>query len=56
MEGTGASAFGFIVFGCLMALFNFVIQKTNERKQKLKEQVLPLSEGKVEGLEGEAVK
>lgn len=32
MEGVGASAFGFIVFGCLMALFNFVIQKVNEKK------------------------
>lgn len=47
MEGVGASAFGFIVFGCLMALFNFVIRKVNDRKERLKKKELPLSEGKV---------
>lgn len=51
MEGVGASAFGFIVFGCLMALFNFVIQKVNERKEKMKAATLPLSEGVVESSE-----
>lgn len=53
MSGTGASAFGFIVFGCMMALFNFVIQKLNERKEKMKRAALPLAEGKVEELKGE---
>ena len=47
MEGVGASAFGFIVFGCLMALFNFVIQKVNEKKERMKKESLPLSDGKV---------
>ena len=56
MSGVGASAFGFIVFGCLMALFNFVIQKINERKDKMKAAVLPLSEGKVEPLKEVAEK
>ena len=51
MSGVGASAFGFIVFGCLMALFNFVIQKVNERKEKMKAATLPLSEGVVESSE-----
>ena len=50
MSGTGASAFGFIVFGCMMALFNFVIQKVNERKEKMKAASLPLSGGKAERL------
>ena len=47
MSGTGASAFGFIAFGCMMALFNFVIQKVGERKEKLKKASLPLSDGTV---------
>ena len=51
MSGTGASAFGFIVFGCLMALFNFVMQKVNARKDKIKAASLPLAEGKVEAWE-----
>ena len=51
MSGVGASVFGFIVFGCLMALFNFVIQKVNERKEKMKAATLPLSEGVVESSE-----
>lgn len=50
MSGTGASAFGFIVFGCMMALFNFVIQKVNECKEKMKAASLPLSGGKAERL------
>ncbi len=54
MEGVGASAFGFITFGCLMALFNFVIQKVNEARERQKRAVLPLSEGKVERMEVEA--
>ncbi len=45
MSGAGASAFGFIVFGCMMALFNFAIQKINERKEKMKAAVLPLGGG-----------
>ena len=51
MDSVGASAFGFIVFGCLMALFNFVIRKLDERKEKMKKSVLPLSEGRAETLE-----
>ena len=43
MSGAGASAFGFIVFGCMMALFNFVIQKVNERKARMKAASLPLT-------------
>lgn len=31
MSGAGASAFGFIVFGCLMALFNFLVEKVKKR-------------------------
>lgn len=50
MDTNGAKAFGFIVFGCLMALFNFVIQKLNERKEKMKKASLPLSDGRVEEL------
>ena len=46
MSGTGASAFGFIVFGCLMALFNFIIQKLEARKEKMKRASLPLFDGK----------
>ena len=48
MSGTGASAFGFIVFGCMMALFNFIVQKVNDKKKKMQASSLPLSEGKVE--------
>ncbi len=44
MQGAGASAFGFITFGCMMALFNFVIQKVNERKERIRESVLPLAD------------
>ena len=51
MSGVGASAFGFIAFGCLMALFNFVMQKLNDRKEKLKAATLPLSDGNVGALE-----
>ncbi len=47
MQGAGASAFGFITFGCMMALFNFVMQKVNERKERIKRSVLPLS-GQIE--------
>ena len=55
MGEDGAKAFGFIVFGCLMALFNFIIQKVNERKEKMKAASLPLADGAaVSG--GEAVK
>ncbi len=50
MSGVGASAFGFIAFGCLMALFNFVMQKLNERKEKMKAVSLPLSDGRVDEL------
>ena len=45
MSGAGASAFGFITFGCMMALFNFVIQKIEARKARLKQASLPLSDG-----------
>ncbi len=48
MSGVGASAFGFIAFGCLMALFNFIIAKLNARKDKIKAAALPLSDGTVE--------
>ena len=51
MSGVGASAFGFIVFGCMMALFNFVMQKINEKKERAKRAVLPLSTGEVEPME-----
>ncbi len=44
MQGAGASAFGFITFGCMMALFNFVMQKINERKERIKRSVLPLAD------------
>ena len=44
MQGAGASAFGFITFGCMMALFNFVIQKVNERKERIRKSVLPLAD------------
>ena len=44
MEGVGASAFGFIVFGCMMALFNFVIAKVQARKARMKSAVLPLAD------------
>lgn len=33
MSGAGASAFGFIVFGCMMALFNFLVGKVEERRR-----------------------
>ena len=42
MDSVGASAFGFIVFGCMMALFNFVLQKISEKKEKIRHSVLPL--------------
>ena len=51
MSGVGASAFGFIVFGCMRALFNFVMQKINEKKERAKRAVLPLSTGEVEPME-----
>lgn len=50
MSGVGASAFGFIVFGCMMALFNFIIRKLEERKKKMKEAALPLAAGEVKPL------
>ena len=43
MEGVGASAFGFIVFGCMMALFNFLIAKAEARKARMKSATLPLA-------------
>ncbi len=51
MSGVGASAFGFIAFGCMMALFNFVIRKAEERKERLKAAVLPLASGEVKPLD-----
>ena len=42
MGGAGASAFGFIVFGCMMALFNFLVQKWNARAKRA-EKTLPLA-------------
>ena len=45
MSGAGASAFGFIAFGCMMALFNFVIQKLEDRKERLRRASLPLQGG-----------
>ena len=45
MSGAGASAFGFIAFGCMMALFNFVIQKAEARKERLRQASLPLAGG-----------
>ena len=56
MSGAGASAFGFIVFGCMMALFNFVIQKIGERKEKMEKASLPLSDGTVHTTAEEAAK
>ena len=44
MSGVGASAFGFIAFGCMMALFNFVMQKIRERSEKNRASKLPLQE------------
>ena len=41
MGGAGASAFGFIVFGCMMALFNFLVAKVEERRKAA--QPLPLA-------------
>ena len=41
MDGVGASAFGFIVFGCMMALFNFLVAKVEERRKAA--QPLPLA-------------
>ena len=45
MSGAGAGAFGFIAFGCMMALFNFVIQKLEDRKERLRRASLPLQGG-----------
>ena len=45
MSGAGASAFGFIAFGCMMALFNFIIQKAEARKERLRRASLPLAGG-----------
>ena len=56
MSGAGATAFGFIVFGCMMALFNFVIQKIGERKEKMEKASLPLSDGTVHTTAEEAAK
>ena len=47
MDSVGASAFGFIVLGCMMAVFNFVIQKLEKRKERMKRASLPLSDGTV---------
>lgn len=48
MNGTSASAFGFIVFGCLMALFNFINQKIENKRQEEYRKTLPLKEGALE--------
>ena len=48
MDGVGASAFGFIVFGCMMALFNFAMQKLRERRERMEASVLPLAGGAAE--------
>ena len=32
----------------MMALFNFIVQKVNDKKKKMQASSLPLSEGKVE--------
>ena len=48
MDGVGASAFGFIVFGCMMALFNFAMQKLRARRERMEASVLPLAGGAAE--------
>ncbi len=50
MSGVGASAFGFIVFGCLMALFNFIVEKIEARKRSMRRASLPLA-SRAESLE-----
>lgn len=45
MNAVAASAFGFIVFGCLMALFNFINQKVAEKREKERRKNLPLKDG-----------
>ena len=42
MDATAANIFGFIVFGCMMALFNFLVQKWNARAKRA-EKALPLA-------------
>ena len=41
-DATAANIFGFIVFGCMMALFNFLVQKWNARAKRA-EKALPLA-------------
>ena len=48
MNGTSASAFGFIVCGCLMALFNFINQKIENKRQEEYRKTLPLKESALE--------
>ena len=45
MDGVGASAFGFIAFGCMMAAFNFAVERLEARKKKMKRASLPLLDG-----------
>ena len=42
MDATAANIFGFTVFGCMMALFNFLVQKWNARAKRA-EKALPLA-------------
>lgn len=42
MDAAASNMFGFIVFGCLMALFNFLVQKWNARAARA-EKALPLA-------------
>ena len=46
MDAGASSAFGFIVFGCLMALFNFLNQKVAKKSAEKKAARLPLAEEK----------
>ena len=42
MDAAASNMFGFIVFGCMMALFNFLVQKWNARAKRA-EKTLPLA-------------
>ena len=44
MQATAASAFGFIVFGCLMALFNFINKKVADKREAERKKSLPLAD------------